>query len=334
MEGQNTCSNYIIAGPGLHRPKHRSHREKAKKHHPRIKRPSDRGEHQGSISRWTSVGDANANPEGGHDLFEQSFLHVNTDNSTGATNLADTHVALGALSAMSSGFVSGGKAGEETERDDAWKAAAQALEDARRAKEDLAKQHDGKSLYEVLQANKDKKQAEFEEKARFHLHSALDDDEADYLYSVREKARLQEASVRKETSEQLDIFRRQQEEAESKALEDESAEVPKEDAGQWAAVGRKRKKGPETSLLKGVKLRKSSSATTGEKKEVDNVKKQQPPEGAAIDISGLAKAQPSSHSASHSLAAASSKPSASSPPAKPSGTVLLGLGYASSDDED
>jgi len=58
---------------------------------------------------------------------------------------------------MSSGFVSGGKAGEEVERDDEWKKAQQEIEDARRAKADLAKQQDGKSLFEVLQANKDKK---------------------------------------------------------------------------------------------------------------------------------------------------------------------------------
>src|SRR5687767_6213458 len=50
--------------------------------------------------------------------------------------------------AMSSGFVSGGKAGEEVERDDEWKRAQQEVEEARRAKAELARQQDGKSLYE------------------------------------------------------------------------------------------------------------------------------------------------------------------------------------------
>ena len=140
---------------------------------------------------------------------------------------------------MSSGFVSGGNAGEEVERDDEWKRAQQEIEEARRAKADLAKQQDGKSLYEVLQANKDKKQAEFEEKARYKLHVALDDEEADYLDSVLEKKRQEEANVKKETAERLDLFRRQREEAEKKArgLEEEGTEAPQDEGtGQWAAA--------------------------------------------------------------------------------------------------
>lgn len=210
---------------------------------------------------------------------------------------------------MSSGFVSGGTAENPTERDAEWKHAQQAIEDQRRAKAELEKQHDGKSLYEILQANKDKKQAEFEEKARFKLHNALDDDEADYLDSVLEKKRQEEASVRKETLEQLHLFRRQQEEAERKALEEENVEAPKEDRGQWAAVGRKRRKGPETGLLKGVKLRKSSSAAD-EKIAVDRAKV-----------------------ATESTEKSATKPSPVPLPAKSSNPLSLGLGYASSEDE-
>lgn len=54
--------------------------------------------------------------------------------------------------------------------------------------------------------------------------------------------------MKKETREQLEIFRRQQEEAERKTLEDDNTEVLKEDQVQWVAPGRKRKKGHETSL--------------------------------------------------------------------------------------
>jgi hypothetical protein len=240
---------------------------------------------------------------------------------------------------MSSGFVSGGKAGEEVERDDEWKKAQQEIEDARRAKADLAKQQDGKSLFEVLQANKDKKQAEFEEKARYKLHVALDDEEADYLDSVLEKKRREEANVKKETFEQLDLFRRQREEAERKArgLEEESTEAPKEeDVGQWAAVGRKRKKGFEAGLLKGVKLRKSSSVPE-EKNTVDETKT---PRQSGTDVktntpsttSGANGANTSSSHATKSTGTA--KPPAVQSASRPVNTLSLGLGYASSDDED
>ncbi|KAF1840698.1 uncharacterized protein K460DRAFT_346865 [Cucurbitaria berberidis CBS 394.84] len=226
---------------------------------------------------------------------------------------------------MSSGFVSGGLADDETERDSEWKRAAKELEAERQAKADLAKQHDGKSLFEILQANKDKKQAEFEERARFKLHNALDDDEADYLDSVLEKKRQEEANVRKETLEQLDLFRRQQEEAERKALEEESIEAPSEDGAQWAAVKRKRKKGPDAGLLKGIKLRKSSSAAE-ERAVIEK----------ARDGDGSTQAAPTAKAAKDSstpLPATTTKSSSTSSVAKPSGILSLGLDYASSDDD-
>jgi seryl-tRNA synthetase len=55
---------------------------------------------------------------------------------------------------MSSGFVSGGDADKPIERDDEWRQAQREIEEKRREKEELSKQHEGKSLYEVLQANK------------------------------------------------------------------------------------------------------------------------------------------------------------------------------------
>jgi hypothetical protein len=55
---------------------------------------------------------------------------------------------------MSSGFVSGGTADKPVERDDEWRQAQQEIEDRRREKKDIGKQNEGKSLYEILQANK------------------------------------------------------------------------------------------------------------------------------------------------------------------------------------
>jgi hypothetical protein len=232
---------------------------------------------------------------------------------------------------MSSGFVSGGKAGEETERDDTWKKAQQEIENIRREKADLAAQNDGKSLFEVLQANKDKKQAEFEEKARYKLHVTLEDDEADYLDSILDKKRQEEANVKKETFEQLDLFRRQREEAERKAqgLEEESTEAPQEeDTNQWAAVGRKRKKGPEVGLLKGVKLRKSSSVPVdnakGVKQPTHEATKPSPPALNSKDVAKSSAATPP---------AATTKPQSGANLTKPANILSLGLGYESSDDE-
>jgi acetyl/propionyl-CoA carboxylase alpha subunit len=235
---------------------------------------------------------------------------------------------------MSSGFVSGGTVEQPTERDDEWRQAQKELEEARKAKADLAAQHDGKSLFEILQANKDKKQADFEERARYKLHVSLDDDEADYLDSIEEKKRKEEAKVRKETLEQLDVFRRQREEAESKALEEQVIDVPGDVEVQWAAPGRKRKKGNELGFLKGMKLRKTSSATE-EKRKVEEGTLQnkefyastikEPVAGAKAKDTTMSLEQPPSMK---------DQPSSAATLVKPAKLLSLGLGYASSDEDD
>ena len=55
---------------------------------------------------------------------------------------------------MSSGFVSGGTIDSPEKRDAEWLQAQRDLETTRREKEEAATQEGGKSLYEVLQANK------------------------------------------------------------------------------------------------------------------------------------------------------------------------------------
>ena len=99
----------------------------------------------------------------------------------------------------------------------------------------------------------------------------LDEDEVEFLDSVLESTRKKEEEVRKETSEQLDLFRRQQEEKDKELLEggdeaDRKAGSPTTSDSQssWAVNARKRKRAKENERagLKGIKLRKSSS--TGE----------------------------------------------------------------------
>lgn len=55
---------------------------------------------------------------------------------------------------MSSGFVSGGTVDAPIERNDEWLAAQKEIEASRQRKAELARQTDGKSLYETLEANK------------------------------------------------------------------------------------------------------------------------------------------------------------------------------------
>lgn len=55
---------------------------------------------------------------------------------------------------MSSGFVSGGTTEEPIERNDEWLAAQKELEANRQRKAEQARQADGRSLYETLEANK------------------------------------------------------------------------------------------------------------------------------------------------------------------------------------
>jgi len=55
---------------------------------------------------------------------------------------------------MSSGFVSGGTIDVPTERDDEWRAAQKEIEDLRRKKAEESKRNDGRSLFEILEANK------------------------------------------------------------------------------------------------------------------------------------------------------------------------------------
>lgn len=175
----------------------------------------------------------------------------------------------------------------------------------------------------------DAKQEAFEQAARYKLHVTLDDDEADYLEGLLEAKRKEELNVKKETREQLDLFRRQQEEAERKALEEDNAVESKEEQVQWAAPGRKRKRGPETSLLKGVKLRKTSSVTEEKKTDEAATNKEATPSTAGDEAASSAPKSPTA-----SPAITSTKVTAASPPAKAPNALSLGLGYASSDDDD
>jgi hypothetical protein len=94
---------------------------------------------------------------------------------------------------------------------------------------------------------------------------SLDEDEVEFLDSVLESTRAEEARVRRETREGLDVFRKAQEEVEKRAREGEGGEEGVGGGGgggegEWVAGGaRKRKRRGEREGLRGVKVRRASS---------------------------------------------------------------------------
>ncbi|KAJ5946619.1 hypothetical protein N7454_003458 [Penicillium verhagenii] len=168
---------------------------------------------------------------------------------------------------MSSGFVSAGTADQPIERDDEWLRVQKELEEERRQKAEAGKQNDGKSLFEVLQQNKMAKQEEFEEKSRLkNQFRSLDEDEVEFLDSVLESTRAQEAAVKKDTADQLEAFRKQREEAEKTALGPTSSEVTPAEEEEWTIPARKRRREKKDLLLPGKK-RKASTEGTNTTKE-------------------------------------------------------------------
>ncbi|PVI05948.1 hypothetical protein DM02DRAFT_55410 [Periconia macrospinosa] len=136
---------------------------------------------------------------------------------------------------MSSGFVSGGTLDAPIERDAEWLEAQAAIEAERRRKAELATQNDGKSLFEVLQANKEAKQEAFEEAARLkNQYRALDEDEAGFLAEILGKEKKIEV--------------------------------------EWKGIGRKRK-GAGEGLLKGVKIRRVDGAVRDKNEKEGQAKK-------------------------------------------------------------
>lgn len=191
------------------------------------------------------------------------------------------------------------------------------------------------------------KQEAFEESIKLkNQFRNLDEDEIEFLDSVLESTRAKEEAVRKETTEQLDLFRRQQEEVDKTILEEGGATEegtgggkagnPTAEETTWAVNAKKRKRAKEKEGLKGVKLRKSSSTveTTKEREttglEVGNEKLI-----ASVGNKSIRKTAAVQRVASPSTAS----DKAPTPISKQAnggivGTAGLGLGGYSSDEDD
>ncbi|KAF3481500.1 uncharacterized protein GIQ15_04259 [Arthroderma uncinatum] len=228
---------------------------------------------------------------------------------------------------MSSGFVSAGVEGDDYEGgkpSDEWMRVKQELDASRQRKATEGQQEGGKSLYEVLQQNKAAKQEAFEESIRLkNQFRTLDEDEVEFLDSILESTRAKEEALQKETSEKLELFHRQREEAEKALLDAEggsTAELvgPADEGDNWAISGRKRRRVKEKDGgLLGLKRRKSSTD-----KALADIK---------ADAKGDEDGQPPA-----AKEAQSSTPSAATvtKEIKKAPALSLGLGVYSSDEDD
>jgi len=87
---------------------------------------------------------------------------------------------------------------------------------------------------------------------------SLDDDEVDFLDSILETQRAKERALKEETDAQLAAFRKQREKAERETVQTSPTadDIPTE----WMLSGKKRKAASEKGIVKGLKLRKTSSS--------------------------------------------------------------------------
>ncbi|KAK0365599.1 hypothetical protein LTR02_006367 [Friedmanniomyces endolithicus] len=231
-------------------------------------------------------------------------------------------------------FVSTGDDGQPpTERDEAWSKAQLQIEATKQQKAIASQQGSGPSLFGTLQANKAAKQEAFEEAARLrNQFRSLDEDEVDFLASVSSASRTKEAEVKRETEEQLEAFRKRQEEAEKAAELDEDLEAPVPTEA-WSGGSRKRKKGREKDGHGGLKVRRVSTAS---KDEVAS--KASPDVSASVEHTGSKPAEtleehaPMVNKGNQRIAAEESKV-VDQVKAAPRAVPALGLGAYSSDED-
>lgn len=142
----------------------------------------------------------------------------------------------------------------------------------------------------------------------------------DFLDSVLESTRAKEAEVRKETAEQLEIFRKQREAAEKAQFEED--DTPASADGMAASPGteetwvrpKKRRRDKESAPVLGAKLRKMSSAGL----ETSDVSR-------ARDDATVHTKKP--------VPASTEQPEATAPKPTTAPAATLGLGDYSSDDD-
>lgn len=171
------------------------------------------------------------------------FVSAGTISASGETEAPADATASSATAQLS-------EAQKKTQAE--WESVQADLE-AQRAKREAERQRmasgqgdEGKSLYDVLQANKAAKQAAFEEATKLsNQFRSLDQDEVEFLDEVRQKKKAEEAGRQKEVEDGLRDFKEMQKRT-APAVEDESGVVEETD---WA-VGRKKRKTNKAAVVK------------------------------------------------------------------------------------
>ncbi|KAK6515598.1 hypothetical protein TWF506_007926 [Arthrobotrys conoides] len=266
---------------------------------------------------------------------------------------------------MSSGFVSSGRL-ESADADeihnvnsgnthensaaavDAWAAADAAIREAKEkaasASGLVGSQEGGKSLYEVLQANKARKQEAFEEKLKFkNQFRSLDEGEVEFLDSVVSEQRAEEEAKKKEIESRLDDFRKLQYEADHDP--NATASVADESNSTWAVPARRKRKKDkekETTFGTSIKLRKMSDGTKEESNDISSAKSKvgsdsPKPKADATKpeiVSESKSPTPSVHSSEKQVSVPLKTASQDTSVTKPSASLGGLVGYGSDSDDD
>jgi len=153
--------------------------------------------------------------------------------------------------------------------------------------------------------------------------------------------------VKKETAEQLEVFRQQREAAEKALLDEAENEqkgnprtVSSPDQETWATSGKKRRRVKEKDILMGTKLRKFSSSAgkdspekplmkVGTEDGTDLTERHKEPTEPAEPVDVKSKSVSQKQSSSASLVTSKTPALATTTPA----TSVLGLGNYSSDED-
>jgi hypothetical protein len=182
------------------------------------------------------------------------------------------------------------------------------------------------------------KQEAFEESIRLkNQFRSLDDDEAEFLDSVLESTRAEEEAVKKETSEQLEVFRKHREAAERAALEDAGGPNTERtgggDAETWTTSSKKRRRAKDKDL-QSSKIRRTSSS--GEKDDGQDKRESIDKSVDSKNVAARASVVEGRDVATHNAAAMPARSETStSKEAVPATTPVSSLGLAAySSDED
>lgn len=197
------------------------------------------------------------------------------------------------------------------------------------------------------------KQEAFEEKAKLkNQFRSLDEDEIDFLDSVLESTRAQEAAVKKDTADQLEVFRKQREEAEKALLGPTTSDVTPTEEEEWSIPARKRRRDKKDLLLPGKKRKasmeggkdtaeqsegKANQQTQKDEKSTASVTNKKSPEqkGAKQSSTGQGKADatPKTQSETKQPQKEATAP-APAPAPKPASGGLGLVGYGSDSDSE